>query len=230
MHREHFTKQAKLADIVAGNRNIILVLPRFNIELGFGEKSIEEVCKAHNVDIDMFLLICKIYAFESYVPEKEELEGIKIEAMLKYLKASHIYYIESRIPHIGRHLEHLAELLPEKDGKLLKRFYKEYQNEVKSHFEFEEEIVFPYITNLAQGVKSDTFTIETFEENHSNIEDKLSDLKSIIIKYLPGGVLQEERISVLFHLFRLSEDLEKHTLIEDKILAPYVELLENEIA
>ena len=117
--------------------------------------------------------------------------------------------------------------MAEKDGKLLKRFYKEYQNEVKSHFEFEEEIVFPYITNLAQGVKSDSFTIETFEENHSNIEDKLSDLKSIIIKYLPGGVLQEERISVLF---RLSEDLEKHTLIEDKILAPYVELLENEIA
>ena len=227
MHREDFTKEAKLADIVADNRNIILVLPRFNIELGFGEKSVGEVCNDHNVDIDMFLLICKIYAFERYMPERKELEGIKVEALLKYLKASHIYYIESRIPHIGRHLEHLAEMLPEKDGKLLKRFYREYQNEVKSHFEFEEETVFPYITNLTKGEKNTTFSIEIFEENHSNIQDKLSDLKSIIIKYLPGGVLQEERISVLFHLFRLAEDLEKHTLIEEKILAPYVELLEN---
>lgn len=221
-----FTKESKLADLISANRNLILVLPRFGIELGFGDKSVEDVCQMYGVDVQMFLMICKVYTFNDYLPTTEQIREAKFEDLLKYLEASHKYYKESRIPHIARHLDHLAAAMPEKDGKLLRRFYKEYEAEVDNHFMYEESTVFPYIQELTTGSRSSSFTIETFEENHSNIEDKLSDLKNIIIKYLPAGILPEERISILFDLFRLAEDLDKHTLIENKILAPYVELLE----
>ena len=61
---------------------------------------------------------------------------------------------------------------------------------------------------------------------HDNIEDKLSDLTQIIFKYLPGNVSPEDSIDVVFDIFQLSADLNKHALIEDRILVPYVEMLE----
>lgn len=221
-----FSKEGKLADLISANRNIILILPRFGIELGFGDKSVHDVCQMYGVDTQMFLMVCKVYSFNDYLPTTDQIRKARFEDLLKYLEASHKYYLESRIPHIARHLDHLAQAMPEKDGKLLRKFFNDYQTEVTKHFEFEEQTVFPYIQMLTSGVRNSTFSIETFEENHSNIEDKLSDLKNIIIKYLPAGILPEERISILFDLFRLAEDLDKHTLIENKILAPYVELLE----
>ncbi|MBP3418979.1 MAG: hemerythrin domain-containing protein [Marinifilaceae bacterium] len=227
MKQNIFSRDMKLAEVVCSNRNTILILPRFGIELGFGEKSVEDVCNEYGIDTSLFMIICNLYSSPNYMPTKYEIENLDIDSLLSYLRASHKYYLNSRIPHIEHHLNRLAEAMPEKDGRLLKNFYKGYCNEVINHFEYEEQQLFPYVQGLLKGVKSDNFSIEIFENNHTNIEDKLSDLKSIIIKYLPGGIMQEERISILFDLFRLAEDIDRHTLIEDKILAPYVQLLEN---
>ena len=70
--------------------------------------------------------------------------------------------------------------------------------------------------------------IDQFEQNHSNIEDKLADLINIIIKYLPGKLRTADRISMLQDLNALSADLNRHALIEDKILVPFVEYLEKQ--
>jgi regulator of cell morphogenesis and NO signaling len=56
---------------------------------------------------------------------------------------------------------------------------------------------------------------------HDNIGDKLSDLTNIIIKYLPAEIMPNERIGVWFDLAQLSKDLDKHAIIEEKILIPY---------
>ncbi|MBQ5424541.1 MAG: hemerythrin domain-containing protein, partial [Bacteroidales bacterium] len=61
-----------------------------------------------------------------------------------------------------------------------------------------------------------------FEENHSNIEEKLHDLKNIVIKYLPENASQQSRINVLNEIFKIENDLNKHSVIENKILIPLV--------
>ena len=57
---------------------------------------------------------------------------------------------------------------------------------------------------------------------HTNICDKIDDIKSIIIKYLPESCSTAERCDLLFDLFRMRDDLDKHTLIELKLLTPMV--------
>ena len=44
-----FTERMKMADLVHANYRLLYVLPRFGIQLGFGDKSIEEICRAHNL-------------------------------------------------------------------------------------------------------------------------------------------------------------------------------------
>lgn len=223
-----FTAKMKLADILIDHPRLIIMLSRFGIELGFGDKNVEEVCKMHKVSTDFFLILCNVYTFQDYLPSKSELKQINMNEMISYLLASHDYYLNNQLVNIELNMNEITKSCNPSNGDILKRFFSEYKIEVIKHFKYEEEIVFPYIKDLLNGKKSSAYNIHQFEENHSNIEDKLTDLINIILKYLPNGFAQKERVSVLSSLFILSEDLTKHSLIEDKILAPYVETLERD--
>jgi regulator of cell morphogenesis and NO signaling len=71
--------------------------------------------------------------------------------------------------------------------------------------------------------------IENYERSHSNIEEKLSDLKNLIIRYLPPVLCRELCQKILIGLFRLEADIENHQRIEDKVLVPKVKQLELKV-
>ncbi len=50
-----FKNTDKMRDLVSNNSSLILVMGRFGISLGFGDKSVREVCRAHGVDENTFL-------------------------------------------------------------------------------------------------------------------------------------------------------------------------------
>ncbi|MDD4848615.1 MAG: hemerythrin domain-containing protein [Bacteroidales bacterium] len=227
MNNTLFTAKMKFADVLLINNNLILMLSRFGIALGFGDKNVDEVCRQYHVSTKFFLLLSNVYTFEDYLPTKSELMQIDMKEMIPYLLASHDYYLNERLQVIEQNMQIITQSCSLGNGAVLQRFFSEYKEEVIKHFRYEEETVFPYIKNLLRGEKSTAYNIHQFEENHSNIEDKLTDLINILIKYLPSELCQNERISVLSDIFILSADLSKHALIEEKILAPYVETLEE---
>lgn len=222
-----FSPSTKLYDLVSSNPKLLLLLSRFGIELGFGEQSVEEACKHNGVSTDLFLLVCNVYSDPTCTPQQTDFEAIEMDGLLPYLLASHHYYMEVRFPHLEEHLNHIIEAAQPKYDKLLKHFYEEYKEEVNRHFKYEEEVVFPYIESLYKGVRNKKFHIEEFKHNHSNIEDVLEDMMNILIKYLPAHILPTERIEISYDIMELSSDLFSHSLIEDRILIPYVESLEN---
>ena len=75
-----------------------------------------------------------------------------------------------------------------------------------------------------------SFTIGEYEQNHSNIEEKLADLKNLVMMFLPAPCRQTDAYKVLFYLSSLRQDLAKHTLIEDDILVPMVVRMEEVVA
>ena len=222
-----FSSKMKLADIISANHNLIFMLPRLGIPLGFGDKSVAEVCVKYNVPVDFFLLVCNVYTFDYYVPDKNKVLVVDMRLLIPYLRASHNFYLCERLPHIEHHLNHIAAEAEKKYGTVLKRFFEEYKNEVSEHFHYEENVVFPYIESLILNKPDSLYHIKDYEKVHSNIEDKLNDLLQIIFKYLPGNITSVDSVEVVFDIFQLSSDLNKHSLIEEKILVPYVELLEK---
>jgi regulator of cell morphogenesis and NO signaling len=83
------------------------------------------------------------------------------------------------------------------------------------------------VQGLIIGQSRPGFSIDRFEENHSNIDEKLSDFKNLVMKSLPGECDRGARLELLMRIFALQEDLQCHTYIEDNILVPMVRLLEN---
>ena len=62
---------------------------------------------------------------------------------------------------------------------------------------------------------------------HGQVYESLEDMTNILIKYLPGDILPSERICIATDIMDLSADLTAHSRIEEHILIPFVESLEN---
>jgi regulator of cell morphogenesis and NO signaling len=150
-----------------------------------------------------------------------------------YLANSHDYYINEKIPHLQLLFMQLLEVTSHPARQQLKQFFEDYMKEVIEHIEYEEQIVFPYIQDLmlsgrSQGKAPKGYTIHDLEQRHSNIEEKLSDLKNLLIKYFPTANDRYQRIRALNELFDLEQDLINHARLEDKVLIPLVESYEQQ--
>jgi len=234
-------KDMKMADVVHLNHHLLHVLNRFNIHLGFGDKTVETVCNENQVHIDFFLDIVNTFHDPNYFPLKH-LQTFKASMLIKYLQKTHFYYISIKMPEIGGYISQLTndQSILDTHKKLLKDFFFDYQNELITHINKEEQRVYPYVLKLENAlIQSDTpksvlselsnYSIHEYEEEHDDVEAKLFDLKNIIIKYLPPP--KDSRIfNVILHeLFELEQDLNNHGHIEDLILVPIVDKMEKEL-
>lgn len=216
-----------LSALVTAQPELLLTLSHFGIPMGFGDKTIAQVCHENGVNPEFFLLICQVYSNDNFLPSQHEIMDTPMDGLVPYLLQSHDYYLNRRLPHIEHHLDKIASMLPERTGLAIKRFFKDYLNEVRQHFEQEENIVYPHISRLVNHEPDDHFTIKSYLDNHENLDDKLSDLVQIIFKYLPASSSDDDSIDMIFDILQLSQDLRKHSLIEDKILGPFVKHLEK---
>ena len=213
-----FTGRMKMADMIASNYDLILMLPRFGIPLGFGDKSVKEVCREYGVDENFFLTVCNIYSFDDFQPDDEELSRIENRLVVEHLQASHRYYIEERLPHLQHHLDRIADGAGEQSAAILKKYFSDYCREVRDHVRREERNLVQMLDALRNG--SGKSVSEHYQKSHDNIKDKLGDLTQIIYKYIPGERLNEEMMELVFDIMQLSRDLEKHATIEELLLMP----------
>lgn len=220
-------KNMKMADLIGADYRLLTVIYRLGIKLGFGEKTVEETCRESGVNCDTFLLIANVYSTEGYVPTTEMMTAASAIDLVKYLHASHSYYLDHEIRDMDLLFESLLRPCTQMQRNVIMRFFEGYKEEIERHFAYEEDIVFPYVRSVADGHKVDGYSIETFEENHNNIDEKLNDLRNIVMKYLPPVCDTVTAIRALSRLCTLEADLETHTLIENSILIPMVNRLEE---
>lgn len=217
----------KMADLIEANYHLLAVLTRFGIEGGFGEKTVRDICEKNHLDTDTFLLICNVYTHKDYAPSAEILRDGHIDDILRYLHQSHDYYMNNALVLLASTIEDLIKPCSDMQKKVIWQFFAEYKAELEKHFAYEEGEVIPYVQRLLLGKRDPSYSIDKFEENHSNIEEKLSDLKNLILKSLPTTCDDRLRVRLLNYIFALQSDLDSHTAIEDNILVPMVRLIEN---
>lgn len=226
LQRIVFSDSMKLADLIEVNFKLLNVLSRLGIGLGFGENTIREVCDRQGIDLNSFLLICNVYTYDGYLPSADLLSGADPVTIVEYLHNSHSFYLGKEFWALENNLKAMVEPCDEMQKKIVAKFFADYKSQVENHFEYEESVVFPYVMALKNGNVQESYSIEQFEENHSNIDETLCDLKNIVMKYLPETCDTVLRNEVLYRIFRLEEDLSKHTIIEDTVLIPIVNRME----
>lgn len=219
------TPQARAADVVMARTAAAKVFMLLDIGLGLGERTLADVARQHEFDTDALLDILRVTLDTE--PGRPASSRTFIGSVLRFLRQSHLHFRSARIPALRAAIMGLEEGLPDRYGAMLSRFFDSYINDVDEHFRFEELTVFPYIEGLLGGQAGSTFSISSFSTNHTNIEQKLHDLKSILVKHLPLDGISPLCLGVLVQLSDLEADLNAHAAIEDAVLTPAVALLEQ---
>jgi len=234
-------KNLPLADMLLTNIDLLSILRRFDIKLGVSDKTIAEICMENNINVDFFLVIVNIFNNPNYFPAAK-LQAFSIDLIIDFLKKSHHYYNQEMIPAIENLIHQLrwTDNEHERNLQILQKFFNEYRKEVKAHTDHEEETVYPYMVYIEKKCmknehieecyrKMKKYSITNYAEEHNNIEEKLTDLKNIIIKYLPPADNQDIVFRILQKLFRLESDLNDHAAIEEKVLVPKIMEMEKRL-
>lgn len=230
MNHTAYSTKMKAADLVASDCNLLSILERFGIKLGFGEATVEELCASYSLSANLVVAISNIYSFNDCHHKAGALKKEDIAHIISYLRASHMQYMNSSLPSLHNSIHTMMEEYEETNRYILNKFFDDYDSEIKKHFEHEEQCVFPYIESLLAGSiqPSEAYNITKFEKSHTNVDEKLNDLKNIIIKYLPGDYTSDIRMKVLRKIFRMEDDLRKHSTVENRLLIPLVAKLEQD--
>ena len=214
----------KMISIIADNFDTLQSLGRFGINLGFGDKTVREVCEHQQVDTYTFLAVVN---FTINGSREFDQELLSIPTLLHYLKASHDYYLNFQLPFIRKQL---VDALDVNDSlaKLIIKLYDEYAQEIHLHMEYEEQTVFPYVDHLLNNQVDENYDIGTFSKNHSKIDVKLRELKNIILKYLPSDMRHNNQLTAtLYNLYINEEWLLNHAMVEDYLFIPAISYLER---
>lgn len=224
-----YTKGMKMSDLIDTDYRLLLLLSRLKFTLGFGDKSIETVCNQYSFDPDCFLFLANFQSNRSIMSIQKNFDSLPLEPFLYYLKCSHEYFLENRLPNIRRKLK-LVFTEDEKDlESLVLDFFDNYSEEVYEHMKYEDNTVFPYVASLLNRATGDIYSIDIFEERHNNIEEKMTDLKRILMKYVSAHKDQDLMTNILIELYMSEEELAAHTFIEDNLVIPRVKELEKSI-
>ena len=229
-NRAIFSPEMQVAELIEADYSLLSVLVRMDMQLPFGDRSVEELCAKYSISAELFLMICQLYSTSDYIPCVEQLTSDELKQLVKYLRASHRLYAESLLPSIGRGVDAVLERCSERERAIVKRFYGDYFDEVSAHLEYEEQYIFPLVECLAEGGDVAQVSVVDLVDDHTDICDKIGDIKSILIKYLPEECSTRERYDLLCDVFRLCEELEKHTLVEVRILMPVVAAMERRLS
>lgn len=217
-----------LYEIIEHNPYILLVFEHLQLFDVQKNQTIKSFCKEKKLNELLILSIFNIYNGNSKIYKLENNKEC-LPIIVKFLKHSHFYYKNEKYPLIKRLLNKLSQKSKAGEIKLLKKFFEAYINEVNEHLDYEEKNVFPYVEKLYSDKKNDNnlFSIKHYQEHHNDIEEKLSDLKNLLILHLKAGEFASLYRQIIFHLFELEFDLHAHSIIEDKILIPIISSIEK---
>ncbi len=232
-----------MADIIIQNHHLLSVINRFGIQLGFGEKSVDSVCKLYNINTDFFLDIINSFNDPDFFP-KQKLKTYPLNLIVDYLYKTHDYYLNVKIPEINSLINELVESSSGETAnaiKLIHKFYNEYSSQLHQHIAYEEKTVYPYILKLEElykegneeqkklFVSNNKFIIKDYATQHENIEEKIYDIKNLLIKYISPEDNFILCFKILGQLAHLEDDIKDHSEMENKIIVPKVSIMENSL-
>lgn len=221
-----FKSTDKLSFVIQNDYRLLQVMGRFGMTIGFGEKTILDVCQQCNVDVNAFLAVMN-YVKNNTIDSIGSISSKEgVASLLKYLKNSHRYFLDYQFPSMRRSLIDSIEMQNEIAFLVLK-YYDIYVEEVRLHMANEDDTTFAWVELMLNDDSTLSESGQLLSRHHDSIEKKLGELKKLFLQYYPQKDNNNELNSVVIELYRTEEELRSHCLIEDNLFTPAVRKLEN---
>jgi regulator of cell morphogenesis and NO signaling len=219
-----YTANHKMRELVDDNPFLLLIMNRFGISLGFGDRSIATVCAKQEVDCYTFLAVVNFISGKPY-----ETKHLSLQALMECLRNAHAYFLNFYLPNIRKKLIEVVGYEDDNNiSMLLLRYFDNYVDEVSNHMDFENNTLFKYVEALLNGEVSGKVYASSTSAKHNGMSSRIKELKDIIIRYYPqknSDLLN----AILLDLVACEQDLKSHCQIEDRLFMPEVKKLESSL-
>ena len=158
------TPQMKVSDLLDNNPALLGVFTRMGFCFGYGDATVEDICKAAGIDPNGFLIICRVYSQEGFRPSADDLKDVDLSVIVKYLSLSHDYYLNVAIKDLAAGIGRMIVPCGDNMQRAIWNFFTEFKEELQKHFSYEESFIFPNVGNLDAGLPT---------EDHSGVEEAL---------------------------------------------------------
>ena len=232
--KHEISPNTKIAEAIIHNPFLLLLLEHFEVQLPVHDLKIRQLCELNGINEELFIALAKLYNGSPSIPKLKP-DADDALAIVKLLQASHSFYSNQIYPEIMELIEQMNALNDHKEMKLVSLFFSDYFREVTDHLDYENQVFHPYVIHLVEQMNSENidnqndYSAIDYRDHHDDIEEKLIDLKNLLIRYLPVGNDQVVRRKLLFLLSELEFDLKIHSDIEELILIPLTMQLEKKL-
>lgn len=204
------------------------------------DECLESLIQNNGIEASFFVKLAQAYIDPDSV-QIENFQAFSVPVLVDYLRRSHTYYLNDRLPKMGQYIHQLLANYPQGHPllRIMGNFFTPYCQHLEKHIEEEETNLFPYALDLHQNVQRESpypsilmsaYSVLDFAQHHDDTEDELQKVRNLIARYDPPRT-NKSPYRMLSNLLRhFEEDLQIHALIEDKVLVPKLWKLETEWA
>jgi regulator of cell morphogenesis and NO signaling len=233
--------QQTLATIVMQHHKAVPILEKYHLDFCCkGKRTLTDACMEKGLPLATVLK--ELEQFTS--PEEKAVTpagSMSAEQLISHILLRHHFYVKQAMPAIYGHLEKVASKHGERFPNMVKvlRLFSAVKEEMTSHMEKEEMILFPRIkeveklftdgqkTNLAAGYINGP--VHVMEMEHEQAGQMLDDIRILTNNYTPPqDACTTFRVS-LNELKEFEEDLHRHVHLENYLLFPMAEKMLNKI-
>jgi regulator of cell morphogenesis and NO signaling len=234
------TAETTVGEVVAADFRAAAVLNRFGIDFCCGGKrTLADACRARMVDAAHVLteVSAACAPSEEPAPRFNEWEP---QTLVAYIVGTHHTYVRGALPMIGGYVRKLAATHGAKHPELLEveRLWGEISAEMTAHMAKEEQVLFPYIVQLADAVPrreevipppfgSIELPIRMMEHEHESAGAAVARINEITGGYLPPTDGCTTYRVCFEELKGFEQNLHAHVHLENNVLFPKARILAN---
>src|SRR5438067_613733 len=141
--------------IVAADFRAAAVFQRFGIDFCWsGRRSLTEACHTAAADPEEVMRALGELPIRP-VSDADDVTHWSVDRLIDHIVATHHAYVRSAIPTIGRYLKKLSDVHGERHPELhrVAAYFDQIGADLEQHLVKEEQVLFPYVRELAENAK-----------------------------------------------------------------------------
>ncbi len=231
-----------VADYVTENIKTAHIFKKYGIDFCCGGGiSVEKACAKNNVDLAILEKeLAKVDVIKDVIEDYDKWE---LDFLMIYIENIHHTYVRESLPIISQYANKVAKVHGHHYIEVVEinQLFHEVANELLSHMQKEEQVLFPFIKQLVQaekeGRKNTTLPfgtvnnpIQMMEHEHESAGNIFKEISRLSNNYTPPEGACNTFRALYAKLEEFEQDLHKHIHLENNILHPKAILLEKKIS
>ncbi len=234
------TMEKTIGQIVADDYRAAQVFKNHKIDFCCkGDRNVVEVAEKHKIDIDELLGELEA-ARRQNSDDTTDFRSWPLDLLADYIEKKHHRYVEERIPVLRQYLNKLCKVHGERHPELfeINEHFNASAGELAMHMKKEELVLFPYIRKMVKAKQNGEKLaaprfgtvknpIQTMMHEHDNEGERFRQIATLSGNYTPPEDACNTYTVAFALLKEFQDDLHLHIHLENNILFPKAEILEQ---